>query len=236
MMRKFCPKCGKDTDELIGNVCPDCHRSTSAPKKSLLPSSVKIYLCKCTKVRFKNQWNNYPTLQDAVRSALKNASKLPKGMNMDITLPESHNIEGKVALPVEVTLSGKDGSTTSDHVDAIIIPMCCPVCSRKFGGYYESITQLRGDDKQVKDILEYVEKRIGQQNIKDDSIFITRTAKKPGRIDIFLSSNKFARKLSREICSLFSIEAHKESVSDYGTKDGKELKRVTYLLRCKQNI
>jgi len=235
MMRKFCPKCGKDTDELIGKLCSDCHSLTGTPQKSLLQPSVKIDLCKCTKVRFKNRWNHYPTLKDAIMSAIKNSSKFPKGMQIEITLPEGRTLEGKVSLPMTVKLIDSEGTSKESSMDAIITPMCCPVCSRKFGGYYESIIQLRGDDKDIKDILEYLEKRTGQQNRKEDSIFITKSEKKPGCIDVYMSSNKFAKKLSREVCSLFSIADHKESVSDYGTKDGKELKRVTYLLRCKQN-
>ncbi len=234
MMRKFCPKCGKDTEELIGKVCKDCQGSATSPKKSILSPSVKIYLCKCTKVRFKNKWNNYPTLKDAIRSAVKNLSKIPKGMQMDIILPEGRSLDGKVTLPVKVTLKDAEGLEEESDMDAIIIPMCCPVCSRKFGGYYESIIQLRGnDEKNVKEIIAHIEKRTDQQSKKNDSIFITKTEGKSEKIDLYMSSNKFAKKLSREVCSLFNIKDHKESVSDYGTKDGKELKRVTYLLRCK---
>lgn len=230
MMKKFCPKCGKDTEELIENLCLDCHRSISGKEKLPLPASVKIYICKCTKVRMKNQWKSYPTLKDVIKSAILSESKL-KAANISITFPKMNIAERKITIPITAEINNK-GKHSTQQVDAILIPQCCPVCSRKSGGYYESVIQLRGDIKEVKKIQDYIEKRIHKENEKSDAIFITKTENVHNRIDIYLSSLKYAQKLSKHIISKFNIAEHKDSFSDYGIKDGKTLKRTTHLLRC----
>ncbi|NOQ56185.1 MAG: hypothetical protein GQ477_05270, partial [Nanohaloarchaea archaeon] len=159
-------------------------------------------------------------------------SKLKKKQKLDITLPSGYSIERKVSIPVKAIITEFDEIKYEKDVAAIITPQCCPVCSRKAGGYYESTVQLRGSDKNVQKLKSYIEKRIAETEKENDSIFITKTENKQGMINIYLSSLKFARKLSKEIVSKFDITDHKESFSHYGINDGKELKRTTHLLRC----
>ncbi|MCK5594250.1 MAG: hypothetical protein KAI18_03340 [Candidatus Aenigmarchaeota archaeon] len=232
MMRKFCPNCGSETETLIGKVCPDCAGKETVKSTSEIPASIKIMLCECRCVLIKNVWTKYPTLKDVVKSAILRSSKLSKKQKVDIELPSGYPLERKITIPVKVTVYNHDKKESEKEVNVIIIPQCCPVCSRKSGGYYESTVQLRGNNKTVLEIETYIGKRIAETEKDNSDIFITRTEKKSGRIDIYLSSTKFARKLSKEIISKFDIIDHKDSFSHYGIKDGKELKRTTYLLRC----
>ncbi|MBW6461891.1 MAG: hypothetical protein K0B07_02500 [DPANN group archaeon] len=232
MMRKFCPNCGSETETLFGKVCPTCAGKETVKPTSKIPVSLKIMLCECRSVMIKNTWIKYPTLNDVLHSAILRSSKLSKKQKVEIEVPSGYSLERKISIPVKVTVYNHGDKESETDVTAIIIPQCCPICSRKSGGYFESTIQLRGNNDTVLEVEAYIEKRIAETEKENSSIFITNIEKKSGRIDIIMSSTKFAKKLSREIIFKFDIKDHKETSSHYSIKDGKELTRTTYLLRC----
>ncbi len=229
MMRRFCPKCGKTTEELKDGLCKSCYMQKDDSAGKDIPSSVKLYLCECTATKIKNRWITYDRFRDAIKACLKSECKEFKKRDIEIEIPEGTTISGKVTIPVKVSWSDPEKSYERS-IDIIVIPNTCPVCSRRYGGYYEATLQLRGNVRDVSKLKCIVEDNVKRCTNKD--VFITSESETKNGVDIYLSSIKFAKKLSKELSSNDMVVDVKESFSNFGLKDGKDLKRATYLLRC----
>ncbi|MDD5650761.1 MAG: NMD3-related protein [Candidatus Nanoarchaeia archaeon] len=96
------------------------------------------------------------------------------------------------------------------------------------GGYFESIIQLRPYDKEVYDfIMDAIEHRKG--------VSLAKKVTKNYGIDLYISSNRFALALSKQLKKKFDGEM-KISRALYGTSHltSKLLYRVTILFRVKK--
>jgi len=89
--------------------------------------------------------------------------------------------------------------------------------------YFEGILQLRKCDIEI---VEFVRDEI----IGDSRVHVAKEEKVKGGLDLYLSSNRFLRKLGKKLYGKFSGE-FKESASLHTKKDGKELYRVTVMFR-----
>ena len=105
----------------------------------------------------------------------------------------------------------------------------CPTCARASSGYFEGILQLRNkDNKSFDEITDYIDTMI---KCKDD-VFISKVTELKNGIDIYLSSNRFLKHISKDIQSRFGGElktSRKLYSRDHQT--GKELYRGTILIR-----
>lgn len=91
--------------------------------------------------------------------------------------------------------------------------------------YYEGIFQLRDVNKKVVD---YVFDRIES----DDNVFVSKINELKNGIDIYISSNKFGRRLLEELKRRFNGEAKtSSSLFSVDKETSKEVYRVTFLFR-----
>ena len=216
---KFCPKCGKKTEELINGFCPVCAET----KKDSMPASIKVHYCNCTRIREKGRWVQYNNIDEAIRSIIKNCAKIK---HIEIEYP-SVLFSGKVTLPVTIK------SHDNHIINIIFIQQCCDVCSRKSGNYYEGNIQIRGNLIKAEDIKDYILEKTEQYKDKYENCFLLDIGSSKHGFDMKFGSGKAIKKIIREMKNNFNINI-KETFEMYGLKDGNHLSRKTIAIRINE--
>ncbi|MDG6224505.1 MAG: NMD3-related protein [Candidatus Thermoplasmatota archaeon] len=115
-----------------------------------------------------------------------------------------------------------------------LTPNLCVYCSRRSGNYYEAILQLRGidalDPDQQRNIVDWIIDEVLLQSRKDPNVFVTRDEKVRGGHDFYMGNNSFARQIAIRIHDQYGGEM-KVSKTLFTRKDGRDIYRVTYLVR-----
>jgi NMD protein affecting ribosome stability and mRNA decay len=140
-----------------------------------------------------------------------------------------------VLVDVEGEVDGvkyyKDGKT-----EVRIKREACDMCSRRAGGYFEGILQIRANNRtatkeEVVECLRLVEEAMTAQLKKGDKLaFVTDTMTFKDGADVFIGSTK----AGRHVCK-YIIESEGGTVAESytlaGMKDGRDVYRTTFALK-----
>lgn len=233
-----CPLCGRDVPDLLDGLCPTC----ASERKTFLsvPDVLDVVRCAhCGRVRKGSVWVEAPNGNDgAARQALRDAVGLDQGLavsavDLDLNWEDERNATAKVR--VEGTWEGQPAQRAA-ATRLRIKTSACPDCSRRFGGYFEAILQLRTTD--VRPRAEALERmgasieeelgRLADQGRK--GAYFSRTDKVRGGLDYYVGSQEIARILGHSLADRGGAE-YGESSKLVGRKDGADLYRVTILVR-----
>lgn len=227
----FCPKCGKETENLVKGFCPDCFLEDNKILEA--PNEMKIAHCKhCGKVRLSDKWlvQGKENLEEFVSSQVK--PKLVSDPEISISLSPL----GDGRTIATVTVSGSiDGVKLSSSSEIILKPrfVTCDECMKLSAGYHEAILQIRWkkEPKNPDKILEETKKLLSVLKKKHALSEIVGTSRPKEGIDVMIGSKKAAKK----VASAFSKKYQSEIVSSFtvtgATKQGEEKKRLTYCIR-----
>ena len=231
----FCVECGKE-GELVGALCKECYARKRV--HASLPDHVDVVLCAhCSSMLSDDKWVDVGSVKEAAEAAVKRAVELPKGirlaqLSLSLTELDERNMDTKASLVLE-----SEGMTFERELATTVRLKrgSCTECSKKQGNYYESILQLRGDDRSSSaEQLSAMEKRIrdsvASMRRKDRNVFISKVLKVKGGLDFYFSTTQVAKTLARDIQDSACAE-FKESSSLWGQKDGAEIYRMTFLVR-----
>lgn len=213
-MEKFCFKCGKKTKELINNYCEECFNKEFNLIK--VPEKIKFTSCsKCDRIKFRNNW-----VDIKVEKILKSKIKI-LGRNIKLDIREIDNkifeIKAQGYLDYSKKLK-KEIYRTQIHLNKIV----CPICTRKYGGYYEAILQLRGDF--TEDILDFIGEQMIIMERRDGRAFY-RTERVKNGIDFFIGNKSAANKLAVLLKKKFNAKI-KKSYKLVTRKAGKNIYRT----------
>ena len=111
----------------------------------------------------------------------------------------------------------------------------CNECSKQQGKYYEAILQVRGPERTLpdatqRDIQRLVKDRVAAMRRNSREIFVSKVDSVKGGLDFYFGTIPAARTLAKELQDSFCAE-FKESSSLWGRRDGKDIYRMTYLVR-----
>ena len=150
MRKKFCPKCGIETEEFISSVCRDCFLKKFSILKEL-PDKIAIKNCSsCGKFYIDNQsaFTTEKTLELFLGKLLK----------FKEVIDASYRIHaGKLHLTVEIHSGGADKTEVKEIV-LVEKKIICKSCGMKFSGYFNSIIQLRCPEEKSDRIKEEIQK------------------------------------------------------------------------------
>jgi nonsense-mediated mRNA decay protein 3 len=228
----FCVECGKETEILRKGMCIPCYIESKCFSKG--PPALDIYMCsKCRSYKYKNTWLQEPVeeiLMRHVRDSFEISKELEK-----IQIKAVYN-EKK---PCTVVVSGflENHEIEEQHLlNVNKKTIMCDVCSKQYGGYYEAILQIRADRRkptqtELETIRSSVENLVENLRAKGNrSLFITDVAEEHGVLDFYISEKGCAYTIARKI-----QEQHggviKQSSKNFGIKDGRQIYRMTYLVR-----
>lgn len=239
----FCVECGREVgDALTSNgLCHTCFLAKT--RLTRLPEHVDFEVCVHCRARKKGeQWLDPPEgghrveliVEEAVRAAL-DVDRRASGVrvtaevlaederNYAVTVHASGVAEG---VPFE-----EQASTRSRIKNAT-----CLRCSRMQGNYYESVVQVRGENREllpeemrdVRVVASRVIDRIVDSG--DRNAFVLKDEEVHGGLDVYIATNNAGRQMAKAIGSEFGgrVSEHPKIA---GQKDGIELWRVTFLVR-----
>ncbi len=230
----FCVECGREgpTHEGLCTVC--------FPKKHPLvrpPETMDAVVCAdCGRVETDGEWARVdldaaipvllrarvPVDPSATRYTFTHAARREDDRNFDLTVKCSARVH-----ELEVVESFRTRLRVKREV--------CPTCSRRRSGYFEGILQVRAEgrpltpeerDRLVASVETAVARRVG----KGEEVFVSKVEHVRGGADVYLSSNALARVIARELADAFHGTVG-SSPKLYGRRKGKDLYRVTYVVR-----
>lgn len=231
----FCVECGRE-GELIGSICRDCYS-----KKHGLVSvrdHVDLTLCAhCSSMLAKDGWRDVGSVKEAAELAVGEALEVSKGAKLtDMRVSLSEKDERNLQADVQVMLT-VDGHGFERQLGTIVRLKrgSCQECSKQQGRYYEAILQVRGPDRTLPrdaevEIERMVNSRVASMRKSSREIFLSRTERVKGGLDFYFSTISSARNVARELQGSLCA-AFKESSSLWGRRDGKDIYRMTYLVR-----
>ena len=231
----FCVECGKE-GELIGPLCLECHAKKHV--HASVPEFVDVVFCAhCSSLKVGDKWEDIGSVKEAVEQSLMRAATVPKDVSM----------EG-----FQVRLTAKDEKTYDAVMDAVLASHghefhrtltatarikrgVCGECSKQKGSYFEATLQLRGDARVLnRDNEDEMRQRVLDRGaaLRADSrgVFVSKVERVRGGLDFYFSTAQAARIVARELQDLRCAE-YKESTSLWGVRDGRDMYRVTFLVR-----
>lgn len=231
MRHKFCPSCGKATEDLYEGLCKECFLRKTVIVEA--PKWIDAAQCRiCGRIFNGKEWKDYDGIDDAIDDiALANSHIIPHAKaSVLFKEPEGDNLRN-TTVPASVHAEAEvEGKNVSASVDTEIVfgTRVCDICGKRRGGYYESVIQIRG--KKNEEILAFIQKRIGEIVSKDKSSYITKIDAQKEGFDVYVGGMSAARKVSGEAKRIYRLET-KRTYTQNGVRNGKEIFRETILLR-----
>ncbi|MFW5929220.1 MAG: 60S ribosomal export protein NMD3 [Halobacteriota archaeon] len=229
-----CPDCGAE-------IHPDSHRCDACYARDIelleVPGRVEIDVCvDCGSYDLGGGW----TSEDAARPEEEIAIEAVEdalGLHVEAERPsislavERRDPNTYVAdVTAGASVRGND-VVESREIEVRVNRTTCTTCSRRSGGYYESVVQLRADgrDPTEDEIERAIEIAYGVagRDYGDRETFVTKTEEVAGGVDVYMSTTASGRQVADRLAA-----EHDAAVSDsatlVGEREGEELYRVTY--------
>jgi len=203
----ICPKCGKNNKEksFVGPFCSDCYEF-----KIRIPKHTKVRECKkCGRIKMNKGWTVYnkKKIEEYVKEKFKGGFEKIDYYLDSFTAVMYFRVEGKLYM-VDKKFEPKLEVTV------------CPECSKKSGGYFEAIIQVRGDQTKIDKFAMKLEKFLR------NTTFITKTKELKEGIDLYVGSSKAVVNMFRELRMKAKI-----SRKLFTQKKGKRMYRTTFAIR-----
>lgn len=221
-LTKFCPRCGREVEELYGDkkkLCSECY-----PEKYKLleiPDVVEITVCPvCGRMRKSGEWVEEYTVQDQLGAKFEEFSE--KGVEIEIQFWEEdddmfarvHAIKDEMNAYYDTEVRFKNDQ--------------CPECSKFQGGFYKVKIQLRGEglEQIQKDIVDRAAE-ITNENRKD---FLSNMEDTEHGYNFYISTERMAKKILSMLRDRYDPEI-KRSYELIGEEDGQEVYRNVVSVR-----
>ncbi len=221
MSKKFCPKCGRETDKFYDNLCKNCFLEKISISKKL-PDKIVARICKsCNKIHIES-YSDYE-IENAFEKFL---AKTLKKENVKII---KYDIIGnKAIVNLESEIKGLKKSEEK-QISLILKKFLCKFCNLKGGKYFRAILQIRADKEKVEKTLTEIENLIKKINREDNFAFISALDRREEGIDIYLGSKSAADRMARYLKDKYNVKV-KISRTLFAVKTGKKVYRDTLLV------
>ncbi|MEM0492569.1 MAG: NMD3-related protein [Candidatus Thermoplasmatota archaeon] len=231
----FCVECGKDGLVYKNGYCLSCyikhHRFTKGP------FYLDVYMCpKCGMYKYRNTYlsESFDVYLNRVIKDVFMVSSEMRNVDFSVSYDRKDN-----TIVSDVVICGEleDVKVREQHQLTVRIKReTCVNCSRRYGGYYEAILQVRGDKRDslgedMKEIRKMVEDTVDDIRSRGGhGLFITEVVEIHGGLDFYISDKGSALMLAKRIYTLYGGEM-KHSAKDAGMEDSRHVYRMTYLIR-----
>ena len=231
----FCVECGRE-GELIGSLCTECYSKKHL--QASLPDHVDVTLCAhCSSMQTDKGWQDVGSVKEASELAIEHSISLPKDariadIRVSLVEKDERNMEAKVDLLISA--HGREFSRGLGTIVRLKRGSCIE-CSKQQGNYYEAILQVRGPERSLsedirRDVQRLVKDRVASMRKSSRTVFVSKVEDVKGGLDFYFGTIPAARTLAKELQESFCAE-FKESSSLWGRRDGKEIYRMTFLVR-----
>jgi nonsense-mediated mRNA decay protein 3 len=234
-----CPDCGAQVEALVEGSCPRCF-----PRRHQLarvPPHVDVMLCAaCNALKRGKSWEEPGgrSRDEIIERAVVYEVQIHRALE-DTHVEVAVTPQDERNLAFDVMVEGRIDGVPLDALYATVARIkqaACTACSREAGGYYSAILQVRGADREPTDAEReeaggLVIRAIDEMRQRGNpNSFLTKQGKVRGGHDFFISEIDVARIVAKRVASRFDADV-KESPKLVGRKEGKDVYRVTFLVR-----
>ena len=182
-------------------------------------------------------WQDVGSMREAVERAVEQSLDVaeaakPSDMRVQIAQKDERNLQADVDVLVSV-----DGNDFERRLSTIVRLKrgSCTECSKQQGKYYEAILQVRGPERSLPERTEaeaerLVRDRVASMRKSSREVFVSKVERVKGGLDFYFSTIPSARSIARELENSLCAE-YKESSSLWGRRDGRDVYRMTFLVR-----
>jgi nonsense-mediated mRNA decay protein 3 len=219
-MRKFCPRCGKETEKFYDKVCKDCFLLNFSVIKKL-PDKILVKKCRsCNKYIHDKPVSSIDEFLDFYFSELLKQKEV-KNVFYEIQ-------DDKVAVYIKIRVD--DAEKTEQKVLSLIPKtILCKFCNMKFSGYFQSILQIRAPEKLLSLLQNEIENQIEFFNKFDELAFISKIERIKSGFDVYVGSKLAATQIAKKLKSKYKAKI-KVSRKLSGSIRGKKVYRDTILI------
>jgi nonsense-mediated mRNA decay protein 3 len=233
----FCVECGRE-GPVIEGLCAACFRKKNPIVRP--PDAIDAVRCvDCARIETKGGWARVD-LETAIPTLLRDRiPRDPRATRVTFTHVSRPEDENNFRLSVKVAARVSDVEIVeSFQVRLRVKQGLCATCNRRRSNYYEGIVQIRAEERPLTDeekgpLVGFVQDAVARRSRKGEELFITKVEDVRGGADVYLSSNRVARTIARELADAFRGTVG-SSPKLFGQKDGKDLYRVTYVVRIRR--
>jgi nonsense-mediated mRNA decay protein 3 len=228
-----CPECGAPTPD--GSLCDECYADTVDALS--VSDEIEVRVCaNCGSYVRDGDWTSHEEPlpdEDLAVAAVKDSVRVHVEAK-EPRLTVGVRSRDPNVLRVSVELAAYVRGYRIEEQDAVRVRLSretCPTCAKRSGGYYESVVQIRADDRDPTDeeldrALEHAYEVAGR-DYGDRDTFVTETREVRGGIDIYMSTSDAGMQIARRMTEEYG-GSYDDSATLVGEKDGEELYRVTY--------
>jgi len=228
----FCVECGAEGPTYQG-LCARCF-----PKRHPVlrpPDLLDLERCtSCGSFRVGSGWSKVDR-ELALTALLREAVPvLPPWERVSFTQVAREEDPNNLALTVKALGRFEDLQSVQDfRVRVRIKPSLCDTCQKQRSRYYEGVLQVRGDGREltpaeVRAVRTFVTARVDRAG--DTDSFVSRIEEVHGGLDFYVSANALGKALARDLSESYGGTVS-SSPKLYGQKQGREVYRVTSLVR-----
>ncbi|MGE4577424.1 MAG: 60S ribosomal export protein NMD3 [Candidatus Methanomethylophilaceae archaeon] len=233
---RFCVKCGKDVEKTLDGLCTECY--LDGRQFTSLPHHVDLEVCAvCGEYYLGGKWVPSSKKNAVEDFAFENVTVL-NGNRIKCLESFSEEQDPRTFLATVISEVSIEGAEVESEASTIVRVKntVCKRCSRIQGSYYESILQVRSeeralDEDTMEQVVNMVMSYVDQQSRINRQYFISKVEKMHGGVDFYISSIALGRTIAKIVSDKYSGE-NKESAKLVGrTPDGQDMYRITYLVR-----
>lgn len=222
-LTKFCPRCGREVDELYGEkkkLCADCYPE----KYSLLdiPDRVEITVCPvCGRMRKKGEWIEEYAVQGQLAARFEEFSREDVQMELQFW-EEDEKMFVRVHAEKGDMEAYYDAEVEFDEEQ-------CEECSKFTGGFYKVKLQLRGDGD-LERVSEAIAERAAEVTNQSRKDFLSNIEGTDHGYNFYISTERMAKKVLDMLRDRYDPEI-KRSYELIGEEDGQEVYRNVISVR-----
>ena len=219
---KFCPRCGKETDELYGDkkkLCADCYPD----KNDLLeiPGQLEITVCSvCGRMRKSGEWIEEYTVQDQLGAKFADFSKDEVEMQLQYWEDEGFHVRVHA-----------EKGPIKDYYDTEVefVDDQCHDCAKFQGGFFKVKIQLRGE-RPLEEISNEIVDEAAEATNDSRKDFLSNIEKNDYGYDFFLSTERITKKILTMLRDKYDPDI-KRSYELVGEQNGEEVYRNVVSVR-----
>lgn len=222
---KFCPKCGRQTDELFDSLCELCFKREI---KLIESTETSISICRTCGCYFKG--NERTSIEAFVEDRIRKDIGKKYGCESKVEIKEIKSVDKRahVLVIAKAELRGLQ-LTENGEFEVVLKPESCERCNRISGGYYTGIVQVRADGRIPTDDELAIAEEIAYSSVIEPDFISKELLLKEG-LDIYVSSMECGHRITKAIVRQFG-GSYSKSQKLYGRKDGKNVYRTSFSVR-----
>lgn len=228
--KKFCPKCGKETDLFIGKICKECFLKNN---KLFSVKKINITQCKhCERLLSAGKWVDFS--EDEIANEVASKVKILPGLNDPKIFVELQPLPNK-NYEALIKIDGLLNNFLIEEEMACKFQLketTCDACMKLNSDYREAIIQIRSKKEENENsMLELAINLLNTEKSKDDLSGTSRIEKVKNGYDLWVGSKKSAAKVVRSLSKFYGTRtiASKKLIGE--DEQGKRKYRHTFCVR-----